>query len=57
MHCLLRASKHVKNTQAIAGQQLDKRIPMATDAHATVEVLLDYNNGNSVFDVVGAKML
>jgi hypothetical protein len=34
-----------------------KRVPAATDTHATVEVLLDYNNGNGVFFVVRAEML
>jgi hypothetical protein len=34
-----------------------KRILTATNTHATVEVLLDYNNGNGVFYVVRAEML
>jgi hypothetical protein len=34
-----------------------KRVPAATNTHATVEVLLDYNNGNGVFYVVRAEML
>jgi hypothetical protein len=38
-------------------QRLDKHIPAATDTHATDEVLLDYNNENSVFYVVRADML
>jgi hypothetical protein len=41
----------------IPRQQLDKCIPMAMDTHATVEELLDYNNGNGVFYVVHAEML
>jgi hypothetical protein len=36
---------------------LGKRVPTATDTHVTVEVLLDYNNGNGVFCVVRAEML
>jgi hypothetical protein len=50
------AGKHVNNTQAIARQLLGKRVPAATDMHTTVEVLLDYKNGNSVFYVVRAEM-
>jgi hypothetical protein len=49
MRCLLTAGKHVNNTRAIARQLLGKRVPAATDTHATVEVLLDYNNGNGFF--------
>jgi hypothetical protein len=49
--------KHVNNNQAMARQVLGKRVPTATDTHATVKILLDYNNGNSVFYVVRAKML
>jgi hypothetical protein len=41
----------------IIRQQLGKRVPPATDTHATVKVLLDYNNGNEVFYVVRAEML
>jgi hypothetical protein len=57
MHCLVTAGKHVNNTWAVAMQLLDKRVPAATDTHATVEVLLEYNNGNGVFNVVRAEML
>jgi hypothetical protein len=49
--------KHVNNTRAIARQLLGKRIPAATDTHATVEVFLDYNNGNGIFYVVRAELL
>jgi hypothetical protein len=51
------ASKHVNNTGAIAMKLLGKWVPVATDTHATVEVLLNYNNGNGVFYVVHAGML
>jgi hypothetical protein len=58
MRYLVTADKHVNNTQAIVRQLLGKRIPAATDTHATVRVLLfDYNNGNRVFYVVRAEML
>jgi hypothetical protein len=57
MHYLLVARKHVNSTQAVARQPLGKQVPAATDMHATVEILLDYNNGNNVFYVVRAKML
>jgi hypothetical protein len=53
MRCLVTAGKHVNNTQAIARQ----RAAAATNTHATVEVLLDYNNGDGVFYVVSAEML
>jgi hypothetical protein len=36
---------------------IGKRVLAATDAHATVEVLLDYNNGNGVLYVVRAEIL
>jgi hypothetical protein len=49
--------KHVNDTRAIARQLLGKRVPAATDTYATVEVLLNYNNGNGVFYVVHVKML
>jgi hypothetical protein len=49
--------KRVNNTWAIARQLLGKGVPVATNTHVTVEVLLDYNNGNSVFYVVHAEML
>jgi hypothetical protein len=49
MCCLATAGKHVNNTKAIARQLLGKRVSAATDMHATVNVLLDYNNGNGVF--------
>jgi hypothetical protein len=35
---------------------LGKQAPAAADTLATVEVLLDYNNGNGVFYVVRAEM-
>jgi hypothetical protein len=54
MHCLVVISKHTNNTRAIARQLLSKRVPAAVDTHATVEVLLDCNSGNSVFYVVRA---
>jgi hypothetical protein len=57
MRCLVTAGKHVNNTRAIARQPLGKRVPAATDTHATVEVLLEYNSGNGVFYVVRAEML
>jgi hypothetical protein len=57
MRCLVTAGKHVNNTRAIARQLLGKRVPAATDMHATVEVLLDYNNGNGVFYVIRAEIL
>jgi hypothetical protein len=57
MRCLVTAGKHVNNTRAVARQLLGKRVPAAMDTHATVEVLLDYNNGNGVFYVVRAEML
>jgi hypothetical protein len=46
IRCLVTLGKHVKNTRAVARQLLGERVPEATDTHATVEVLLDYNNGN-----------
>jgi hypothetical protein len=49
--------KHVNNTRAIARQLVGKRVPMETSKHATVEVLLDYNNGNGVFYVVRAEKI
>jgi hypothetical protein len=54
---MVTAGKHVRNTLAIVRQMLDKRVPAATDAHATVDVLLNYNNGNGVFHMVRAEML
>jgi hypothetical protein len=51
------AGKHINNTQAITRQLLGKWVPAAMDTHATVEVLLDYNNGNGVFYVVRAETL
>jgi hypothetical protein len=57
MRCLVTVGKHVNNTLAIARQLLGKRVPSATDTHATFEVLLDYYNGNGVFYVVRAEML
>jgi hypothetical protein len=50
------AGKHVKNTRATARQLHGKQVPTATDMHAKVEVLLDYNNGKSVSFVVRAEM-
>jgi hypothetical protein len=47
--CLVTAGKHGNNTRAIARQLLGKRVPEAMDENATVEVLLDCNNGNAVF--------
>jgi hypothetical protein len=56
MRCLVTTGEHVNNTHAIARQLLGKRVPAATDV--TVEVLLDYNNGNGFFFyVVRAEML
>jgi hypothetical protein len=57
MHCLVTTGKHVNHTRVIARQMFSKRVPTASDTHATVEVLLDYNNGNGVFFVVPAEML
>jgi hypothetical protein len=57
MLCLVTAAKHVNNTRAIARQLLGKRVPAATDTHATIKVLFDYNNGNGVFYVVRAEVL
>jgi hypothetical protein len=57
MRFLVTACKHVNNTRAIARQLLGKQVPGATDTHATVEVLLDYNSGNGAFYVVRAEML
>jgi hypothetical protein len=51
------AGKHINNTWAIARQLLGKWVPTATNMHATIEVLLDYNNGYGVFCVVHAEML
>jgi hypothetical protein len=53
---LVMTGKHVNNTSAIARQLLSKRVPEATDADATVELLLDYNNGNAVFYAARAEM-
>jgi hypothetical protein len=54
---MVTADKHVNNTRAIARQPLGKQVPAATDTHATLEVLLDYNSGKGVFYVVRAEML
>jgi hypothetical protein len=51
------AGENVNNSQAIARQLLGKRSPAATDTHATVEVLLDYNNANGGCYVFRAEML
>jgi outer membrane lipoprotein SlyB len=57
MRCSVTAGKHINNTRAIARQLLGKRITAAMNTHATVEVLLDCNNGNGVLYVVRAEML
>jgi hypothetical protein len=57
MRRLVTAGKLVNNSRAIARQLLGKRVPAATDTHATVELLLNSNNGNGVFYVVRAEML
>jgi hypothetical protein len=41
----------------IKRQLLNKWVPAATDTHATVKVLLEYDNGNDVFYVVHTEML
>jgi hypothetical protein len=51
------AGKHANNTRPIAMQLLGKNISAVTNTHATVEGLLDYNDGNGVFFVVRAEML
>jgi hypothetical protein len=53
--CLVTAGKHVNNTWAIARQLLGKRVPVAMDTHATVQVLLNYENGG--FYVVRVEIL
>jgi hypothetical protein len=55
--CFATTGKHANNTRAIARQLLGKWVSALTDSHATVEVLLDYNNGNGIFCVVGAEIL
>jgi hypothetical protein len=50
-------NKSVNNTWATARQLRGKWVPTATDMHATVKVLSDYNNGNGVFYVVHAEIL
>jgi hypothetical protein len=50
--CLAMAGKHINNTRAIARQLIGKRVPAAT-----VEVLLNYNNGNAIFCVVRVEVL
>jgi hypothetical protein len=57
LRCLVTTGKHANNTRPIARQLLGKSVPAVTDTHATVEVLLDYNNGNAVFYVIRADML
>jgi hypothetical protein len=52
MCCLATVIKYINSTRAIARQLLGKRVPAAT-----VEVLLDYNNGNGVFYMVRTYML
>jgi hypothetical protein len=49
MRCWVTTDKHVSNARAIARQLLGKGVQAAADTHATVEVLLDYKNGNGVF--------
>jgi hypothetical protein len=44
MRCFVTAIKLVKNSRYIARQRLGERVPEASDTHATVDVLLDYNN-------------
>jgi hypothetical protein len=44
--CFVTAGKHDTNTRATARQLLGKRVPAATDTHATVDVFLVYDNGN-----------
>jgi hypothetical protein len=39
MRCSVTAGKHINSTRAIARQLLGKRVPVATDTHAMVEVL------------------
>jgi hypothetical protein len=55
--CLVTAGKPVSNTRAVAREVLGKRVPAASDTHATVEILLGYNSGNGVFCVVRSEML
>lgn len=43
--------------QPVSEQWLSKHASTETDIHATIEVLLDYNSGNSVFDVVCTEEL
>jgi hypothetical protein len=44
--------------QALIPRELSgERVPAATGKHATVEILLDNNNGNGVVYVVRAEML
>jgi hypothetical protein len=54
---LVTAGKHINNTKPIDRQLLTKRVPATNDPHATVEVMLEYNNGNCVFYVIRAEML
>jgi hypothetical protein len=46
-----------KYIRAISRQRLGKHVPAATNAQATIEVFLGYNNGNGVFRVVRGEML
>lgn len=57
MRCLVTTGNHNNNTRAITRQLLGKRVPAATDTHATAEVLLDYSSGNGAFYVVRAEIL
>jgi hypothetical protein len=57
MRCMITVGRQVNNTRNIARQLLGKRVPTATYTYATVEVLLDYKNGNGFFSVVRAEVL
>jgi hypothetical protein len=54
---LVKAGKHVNNIRDIAKQLVGKRVPAATDTHATVYTLLGCNSGNGVYYVVRAEIL
>jgi hypothetical protein len=57
MRFIVTAGKHVNSIRAITRQLLGKRVTMATDTFAKVEVLLGYKNWTDVFYVVRAEML
>jgi hypothetical protein len=57
MRCLVTAGIRIRDILPIARQLLGKRVPAATDTHATVEVVLDYNSVRCVFYVVRAEVL